>query len=795
MNRQRILSLALILALAFFWAPAARPAQAATFTVTNTNDSGAGSLRWAITQANASVGTADIITFNIPGTGVHTIQPLTYLPYLTDNAGVVIDGYTQPGSAYATDSTAAVLVIELDGTLLPANVLNVGIGIGSSSNTVRGLVINRFPSSGIGIAGSAANWNTITGNYIGINASGTADPCNATSPGHLGNTASGVSISLGAGENTIGGDTPAERNVLSCNGWSGAEVHGTDSNLNIISGNYIGTNAAGSAALPNFQFGVRIYGGARENTVGGDTPGERNIISGNLVSNVHIAGTGTDDNGVGGNYIGTNAAGNAALGGGNGVSIVLGAQGNSIGSPTGEGWRNVISGNSNSGVSIADSNTNFNVVANNWIGLNAAGDAALPNGAHGVTIYSSSNSIGQSTALGRNVISGNTQAGVYLSGSSALSNLVIGNYIGTNPAGSAAIPNGWDGVMLAYEANNNTVGGDSAAERNVISGNTRHGVLISYTGTANNTVSGNYIGVDATGLLALGNGEYGIILDNGVLGNVVGGSLPGEGNVLSGNNHSGLMIYDSDSNIVKGNLIGTDATGMTALPNDSSGIFLQGGSQSNTIGGCGDFESNLISGNAGSGISVDSADTNLNSITCNFIGIAIDGTTPLPNQGYGISVGNGAIDTTIGPENWIAYNEWDGIFINGNVPGTIGHVITQNSIHANGDFGIALDNGVNNDVPAPVITAAVLSPATVSGTACGSCTVEVFASTANDGEGEIYLGAVTATAGGSWTLSPASIPRPYLTATATRAVDGTSEFSAVYIAPFNFIYLPMMSSN
>ena len=208
---------------------------ASTFTVINTNDSGAGSLRQAILDANAHLG-ADMIVFNIPGSGVHTIKPATNL-----NVGdsVVIDGYTQAGASVNTlaNGDNAKLQIELAGP----GVLAI---FGANNCTVRGLVINQSGGAGILIGSSG---NKVIGNFIGTDAEGmTAKPC-----------VEGIAIigSPSLANNTIGGLTPADRNVISGNSLAGVSLdEGAPSN--IVIGNFIGTNAAGTGALPNLQEGV-----------------------------------------------------------------------------------------------------------------------------------------------------------------------------------------------------------------------------------------------------------------------------------------------------------------------------------------------------------------------------------------------------------------------------------------------------------------------------------------------------------------------------------------------------------
>jgi len=159
-------------------------------------------------------------------------------------------------------------------------------------------------------------------------------------------------------------------------------------------------------------------------------------------------------------------------------------------------------------------------------------------------------------------------------------NLLIGNYIGTNAAGSAALPNGGSGIVAAY-GSGNTIGGTTSGAANVISGN--GGAGLSLADESQDLVEGNFIGTNATGSLALSNGGGGIYASGGS-GNTIGGTTSGAANVISGNGGVGLDLSDESQDLVEGNFIGTNATGSAALPNTSGGISAGGGS-GNTIGG------------------------------------------------------------------------------------------------------------------------------------------------------------------------------------------------------------------
>ena len=222
-----------------------------SIAVINTNDSGSGSLRQAILDANASPGT-EIIRFDIPGTGPHTIQPASALPTITDPA--IIDGYTQPGASPATEVSAATLLIELDGTNAGNGVS--GLNISAGNTTVRGLAINRF--DGVGIHLHSNGGNTIEGNHIGTDVGGTSGLPN------------GQGIIVHAPNNTIGGSSERARNIISGNTFKGVWIDGIQATGNRVIGNFIGTDVSGEHGLGNGEYGVGIDGAA-DNAVAGNT--------------------------------------------------------------------------------------------------------------------------------------------------------------------------------------------------------------------------------------------------------------------------------------------------------------------------------------------------------------------------------------------------------------------------------------------------------------------------------------------------------------------------------------------
>src|SRR4029434_1799038 len=161
-----------------------------------------------------------------------------------------------------------------------------GFTITGADTTISGFAINRFAGSGIRLSGAAATHNAIAGNFIGTDATGTID---------RGNKGSGVTMIAGAHHNAVGGAAPGLRNVLSGNSNTGASrgilISGSDTDNNVVIGNYIGVNAAGTAAITNDNTGILVTGGPKNNVIGGPTAAERNLISGNTLAGIAFQGT------------------------------------------------------------------------------------------------------------------------------------------------------------------------------------------------------------------------------------------------------------------------------------------------------------------------------------------------------------------------------------------------------------------------------------------------------------------------------------------------------------------------
>ena len=392
----------------------AEPVWAATFTVTNTNDSGPGSLRQAILDANANPGT-DTVAFNIPGAGPHAIQPGSALPMITDP--VIIDGTTEP-------DFAGVPVIELDGN--NAGFAAVGLHITAGSTTVRALVINRHEASEIILETNGAN--TIEGCFIGTDVTGTLARGGVTGDG----------VRIRSANNTIGGTTAAARNVISGNPTGGVNISGSDlidASGNRVEGNFIGTNVFGTGAVPGQSIGVQIFM-ADNNTIGGTSAAARNVISGNG-GGVNIGGSQGQGTGnkVQGNFIGTDVSGTSALGNSAyGISV---SSNNNVMGGTATGAGNLISANSTDGVKVSVQGTSGNLVQGNLIGTDITGMVAMGNGAMGVRLDSGvhDNTIGGATAGAANVIAHNGGDGVFVTDSGnfgTINNLISRNSIHSN---------------------------------------------------------------------------------------------------------------------------------------------------------------------------------------------------------------------------------------------------------------------------------------------------------------------------------------------------------------------------
>lgn len=723
---------------------------------------------------------------------------------------------------------------DVTGLVALGNLRN-GVAIrAGSNNTIGGTtagsrnVISGNGGAGVVITGAGATGNVIQGNFIGTTVTGSAA---------LPNGSDGIALLGGDVTNTlIGGTAAGVRNVISAN--LGRGIVTSDAFGSVIRGNFIGTDATGTQALGNGSDGIGIgrRTAAVTNTlIGGTDPGAGNLISGNGVNPLPKHAGGISLGGVGdsvqGNLIGTDVTGTRALPNlGVGVGIPGNAGGGGLIGGTTSAARNVISGNGHHGVGIFGGS--HTVVQGNFIGTDVTGARPLGNALAGVGIdlTGGGNVVGGTVAGSGNVISANRGGGLAIHGSSA--NLVQGNLIGTDVSGTAPLGNGGAGVSLASffaPLTTNAIGGAEPGAGNVISANGQ-GVVLRRVGfdVSGNTVQGNYIGTDATGLVALGNRDGGVALF-GVRANTIGGAVAGARNVISGNGFGiptpgscpscspgapGILIQGSTAsdNLVLGNYIGVDRSGIAPLGNSGRGILVSG-APGNFVGGPRPGEGNVIGSNGLGGVVIARSASVGNRVEGNFIGTDASGTQRLGNGGAGAGTTNGASDNVI-RRNVIAFNRSGGVAIYVSPLGSdavdpVRNRVSENAIYENtsdGAFvsaGLGIDlafDGVTPNDPGdadtgpnglqnyPVLVTAEVTGAmvTVTGTldtqSPSTATVELFGNDVADpsgyGEGQRFSASVAPAPNGCFSVTfPASAADRFFTSTATDAAGDTSEFS------------------
>lgn len=648
------------------------------FIVTNTGDSGNGSLRQALADADAFPG-ADTIIFNIPVTdagfspasGAWTIRINTLLPYLTAG-NLCIDGNSQEVFSGNTNQNGPEIILYgIDPVTVPW-----AFGVFSNDNTIRGLVFNNF-KYGILISESSGCSNLILENYFGTNYSGDSSSANQY----------GILITNRAHDNVV------INNLISGNDAGGILLHKTSHN--VITGNRIGCDRTGLRSVPNPD-GI-LCDSSSSNIIGGNNANERNLISGNSANGILISSTESRNNVISGNYIGTDVSGTLKLPNLYGVSLSK-ANNNTIGA------NNVISGNTDIGILLSGKFTCNNIIKGNLIGLDASGTALLDN-QKGIVIKSLShkNIIGGDTIAYRNVISGNLEIGIYIEASD--SNQIKGNYIGTDISGMNRVAK-WDstindtlvqgnGVEFNILAKYNILGGQSYGERNIISGNKVYGVVY-YGNCSRNKCVNNFIGPDAGGRNPLKNAT-GICFDCSSNHNIV------EKCVISGNKNYGLFFVTrgTDFNRISGCLVGLDSAGVEALPNDI-GMVISTGAAHNIVGGDSEYDRNVFSGNTQSGLMITNNLTMGNLVRGNFFGTDISGSFPVPNL-YGIIISTFASGNMI-DSNLISGNDGPGMIFTGEadsniiIRNKIGTDVTALGNLGNVSCGLYLDRGSKNNL-------------------------------------------------------------------------------------------------
>jgi titin len=660
--------------------------------------------------------------------------------FQSDAPGNRVGGTTPAARNVISGNNASGIEVRSRGNVLQGNYVGVTAGgnvaLPNIGNVNRG-AINDF-NEGNTIAGNVISGNTgngillynatlgfvsptptfIQGNLIGLGADGRTA---------LGNHIYGIYLALDSRQVTIGGATPAARNVISDNGGFGVILDVGAANAT-IQGNYIGTDASGLHARGNRGQGIYDFGTTGLH-IGGATArpgtGRGNVISANTGSGLLLGGSAGL---IQGNVIGLAADGATALGGQT-IGVYLSGAGNSVGGATAS-LRNVISGNADRGVLLEGAANNR--IAGNYIGVDVSG--ALPRGnGTGVDLDRGAhdNVIGGTAG---NRITANLGDGVRAE--DAAGNLIAGNSVTLN---------GFAGVLLGAGTARNVVGGTTAAARNILSGNHVFGVEIGGgEGAAQadvNVVQGNFIGLDASGFTALANG-IGVALNGNVKGTLIAD------NFISGNVNYGVSLVgpSTRNNQLLRNFIGTTGAGRRA-GNGLDGVLLNSGAHDNVIGLPG--SGNVIVYNGGSGVAVGLA--GLGSAST---GNSIRGNSIHDNTGLGIDLGsdgvtlNDPLDTDIGP------------------------------------------NGLQN-FPVLTAAEGTGSGTSVAGTldslAGARFTIDLYASPSADAsghaQGQLYLGSCVVVADGSghgaFTCTLPVVPAGWvIAATATGPGGDTSEFSS-----------------
>ncbi len=616
------------------------PAYARTLTVSRLSDAGPGSLRAAITTVNTSLpGRPALIRFTVRG----MITLSSPLPLVSRN--VTINGATAPGYA----GGAPVVGINANG--------RAGLDFAPGSAGSRLLALAVDGASGAGVRLGASNI-TLDANYIGLSPSGAA----------AGNHGDGIFAAPGSFGNTIGenpsGKSGAVSNVISGNGGNGITLFG--SSVNTIQDNRIGTNPAGTSAMPNHLNGLAIAGLSYANEIGGTAfvdsatgqannptgskgtvtpvfvvPPLGNLISSNGLNGVLIAG-GAGHNQLNGNFIGTTANGDAALGnGGNGVWIDAANYNSLTGCKFVNNpfvYYNVVSGNDQNGLRVTDAKGT--VVQGNFFGTGANNTAIVRNRLDGILVQGSSTStqVGGVIPLG-NVSAGNGRNGIEVTGTA--SGFTTFNTFGGLLAFKGAAPNGRDGLLIT------ATGGNNLVRTNVFSGNRSNGIELGGNATGV-TVDPDIAGLTTKGNAVLPNGGDGLRIDGTAHGNTIGGSLRSviPQDTFSGNVGYGVAISaQAHNNQVFSSFIGTNIQGLAALANQKGGVLLGGNASANAIGAVNLTPANLISGNDGIGVLL-RAGTTRNLVINNYIGLDRRGRR-LPNTGRPV-VNDGSQNTIRG---------------------------------------------------------------------------------------------------------------------------------------------------
>ena len=614
--------------------PMASSASATTtnVSVTSLADSGAGTLREALTQA------ANGVTTHITFTQAGTITLTSALP--TIGRQVVIDGSATTG--YVAGG-APVVGVNFNGST------GLSFVPGADGSQVLAMALGNASGDGVVIGAPEV---TLAGNYIGLTTAGAAAP----------NTGDGVHLVNGSDGSVIGTNPSAVSswvsNVISNNGANGVEIE--SSSQNTVAANRIGTNPAGTAAAANGANGILVHTKARQNVLGGtaytdgvngvmnNPTGSKNTVTpvfirpplGNVVSGNAKAGIvllkGATDTTVAGNFIGTSVSGDSGVGNGTQGMLMRHAHRTQIvgckmvNQPF--VYYNVISGNGSYGIDMKSSN---NVaIQGNFVGITADNSGALMNHGDGIWIHGTSKNTqaGGPIPLG-NVTSGNLHNGIALTGK--VSGFVSFNNFAGLLAFQGVAPNGLNGIYVE------ATGGNNLIRTSVTSGNTHSGIKLA--GKAHGvTIDPAISGLMSDGLSVLANGGDGITIAGQAHQNVIGGKRKSvmPHTVISGNAGYGVQIMGhAHDNVMYNTYVGVGIGGALAEPNGAGGVIVTGYAHHNLIGGKKSVaaRANIISGNTGNGVTL-GTNTHANRVVNNYIGVGRAGER-IPNSGENVSNG------------------------------------------------------------------------------------------------------------------------------------------------------------
>lgn len=522
-------------------------AYAATYDVSNLNDSGAGSLRQAITDANANPGN-DLISFSVAG----TITLVTNLPGLTEGVTLDASTTTQAGANIVVTAPGAGNALGLNGGSGYV-IKGMGFQSGNTCLDIGSLALTTDVTIGGTGSEDAVYVDGCTLNGIGINNSASDVTVINTLIGTISPSRDGIAVFGNSSNVTIGGTSSSEKVVSVNNTRYGIRL---DSVTNVtITGSHIGVDSTGLVDQGNATAGIQILTSSSGITIGGSTAGERNVISGNAGFGIRVSsGTAT----IKGNYVGLNATGTAALANDTGGISLLTSSNLVGGNTASEG--NVISGNGSFGVQVSSASVAVanNRISNNIIGLNAAGTSAVANTGPGINFTGANGATATTiggTGMG-NVISGNTSHGINIAGSADTGTLIRGNLIGLSSDGTTALGNGGSGMVVASSGNFIGEAGVSGSS-NTIAANGATGITLS-AGT--NTVAGNVIGKNTSGTSAgFSNTSYGVLINGGASSVVGDGTSNGENQIFSDTTPVYIDTTAGDFNKVRRNSYPTAA--------------------------------------------------------------------------------------------------------------------------------------------------------------------------------------------------------------------------------------------